>query len=106
MLVITAIVSGPAHAIARRWLAGQLDQPLTAYAGELAEAACAGLSGVPRPAHDQPGGQAGRATCGQVTIELRGPDGEVTRRGEATVLLAAPLCASTVMRQPRDAPAP
>jgi AcrR family transcriptional regulator len=90
MLMITAIVSGPAHAIARRWLAGQVDHPLTAYAGELAAAACAGLSGDSQQVPGEPGAQyAGNAT-GQVTIELRGPAGEVTRRGEATVLLAAP----------------
>jgi AcrR family transcriptional regulator len=91
MLMITAIVSGPAHAIARRWLAGHLDLPLAAYADELAEAACAGLSGHPHQARGPCGADSiAAAASSQVTIELRGPDGEVTRRGEATVLLAAP----------------
>ena len=43
MLVITAIVGGPAHAIARRWLAGKLQQPPTSFVDPLADAACAGL---------------------------------------------------------------
>lgn len=29
MLLTTAIVSGPAHSIAQRWLAGHPDRPLT-----------------------------------------------------------------------------
>jgi AcrR family transcriptional regulator len=44
MLVITAIVTGPAHAIARRWLARQLDAPLRDYVEELSDAACAALA--------------------------------------------------------------
>jgi AcrR family transcriptional regulator len=44
MLVITAIVTGPAHAIARRWLAGQLDTPLRDYVQELSDAARAALA--------------------------------------------------------------
>jgi AcrR family transcriptional regulator len=43
MLLATAIVSGPAHAIAQRWLAGQLQRPPSEYVDELARAACAGL---------------------------------------------------------------
>jgi AcrR family transcriptional regulator len=43
MLVITAIVSGPTHAIARRWLAGQLRDRPTTFVDPLADAACAGL---------------------------------------------------------------
>ncbi len=43
MIVITAIVSGPAHAIARRWLAGQLRDKPTKFVDPLADAACAGL---------------------------------------------------------------
>ncbi len=43
MLVITAIVSGPAHAIARRWLAGQLRDRPSKFVEPLADAACAGL---------------------------------------------------------------
>jgi 2-(1,2-epoxy-1,2-dihydrophenyl)acetyl-CoA isomerase len=43
MLMISALVGGPAHAIARRWLAGQVDGPLTAFTDELADAAHAAL---------------------------------------------------------------
>jgi AcrR family transcriptional regulator len=46
MLLITAIVSGPAQAIARRWLAGQLDRAPTEFVDELADAAVAGLRGA------------------------------------------------------------
>jgi AcrR family transcriptional regulator len=46
MLLVTAIVSGPAHAVARRWLAGQLDRSPTEFVDELADAATAGLSGI------------------------------------------------------------
>jgi AcrR family transcriptional regulator len=45
MLLVTAIVSGPAHSIARRWLAGQLDRPPTTFVDQLADAATAGLRG-------------------------------------------------------------
>jgi AcrR family transcriptional regulator len=45
MLLVTAIVSGPAHVIARRWLAGQLDRPPTTFVDQLADAATAGLRG-------------------------------------------------------------
>ena len=47
MLLVTAIVSGPAHAIARRWLAGQLDRPPSAFLDELSDAAWAALRGKP-----------------------------------------------------------
>jgi AcrR family transcriptional regulator len=43
MLLVTAIVSGPAHSIARRWLAGQLNRPPTTFVDQLADAATAGL---------------------------------------------------------------
>lgn len=46
MLMVNAIVTGPVHSIARRWLAGQLRSPLHAYLDELADAACAALSGT------------------------------------------------------------
>jgi AcrR family transcriptional regulator len=44
MVMLNAIVSGPVHAIARRWLAGQLRSPLSAYLDELADAATAALA--------------------------------------------------------------
>src|SRR5438105_2720089 len=47
MLLRNAVVTGPTHSIARSWLAGQLDSPLRTYVEELADAACAALTGAP-----------------------------------------------------------
>jgi AcrR family transcriptional regulator len=70
MLLISAIVNGPGHAIARRWLAGQL------------EAACAGLSGAPtRTARRTPARQA------HVTLELLDGDGSIVAQGRAAAEL-------------------
>jgi AcrR family transcriptional regulator len=81
MLVITAIVNGPAHAIARRWLAGQVDSLPSTFADELADGACAALRGTRvRPRKLQPlANQRGR-----VTLELVGEDGSVFAHGHAT----------------------
>jgi AcrR family transcriptional regulator len=84
MLVISAIVTGPAHAIAQRWLAGQLDSPPTAFADELADAAWAGLRGKPVR------GRAERVTPadrGRLALELIADDGTVIAHGEATARL-------------------
>jgi AcrR family transcriptional regulator len=84
MLVISAIVGGPAHALARRWLAGHLPAPLTSYTDELADAAWAALRGTqvrsrpPAPAR------------GRVTVELLAGDGTVLAHGQATTPLAGP----------------
>jgi AcrR family transcriptional regulator len=43
IVMITAIVNGPTHALARRWLHGGLDRPLSGYRDELTDAAVAGL---------------------------------------------------------------
>lgn len=48
MLMISAIVTGPAHTIAQRWLAGQLEDPLTGWVDDLTDAACAALRGTRR----------------------------------------------------------
>jgi hypothetical protein len=100
MLLTTAIVSGPAHSIAQRWLAGHLDRPLTSFLDELATAACAGLSGTPAGAG--PAGTAGDSQAagaaapsprrpaparGRVTLELLADDGSVVARGQATAPL-------------------
>jgi AcrR family transcriptional regulator len=86
MVTLTAIVSGPAHAIARRWLAGQVERPPTAFVDELADAAFAGLRGRPVPAAAAvpTGPQVGR-----IRIELALADGTVLARGEAEAELAA-----------------
>lgn len=95
MLVVTAIVNGPAHAIARRWLAGQVHEPLTSYADVLASAACAALSadGAPGEAasalRSRPEPVSPPAGAGRITVELLDADGLVTGRGEATIRLAA-----------------
>jgi AcrR family transcriptional regulator len=101
MLVVTAIVNGPAHAVARRWLAGQVHEPLTSYADVLARAASAALSangaaGADEAAGDGASAPASRpepgsplAGAGRITVELLDADGLVTGRGEATIRLAA-----------------
>ncbi len=79
--MISAIVAGPAHAIARRWLSGQLEPPLTSFVDELADAAWAGLRGTRvRPRAER---QA-QARRGRMKIELIGEDGNVIARGQAT----------------------
>jgi AcrR family transcriptional regulator len=84
MLMLTAIVAGPAHAIAQRWLAGQLSAPLHAYLDELVDAACAGLSGTPARAGRRPGPPVRHA---RLRLELVCDDGEVIADGEATAEL-------------------
>jgi AcrR family transcriptional regulator len=66
MLLITAVVSGPAHAIAQRWLAGQVNRPLTSFVAALTDAAWAGLRGTAtsgtEPDATEPAGAAPDAT--------------------------------------------
>jgi AcrR family transcriptional regulator len=84
MLMLNAIVSGPVHSIARRSLAGHLSSPLRAYEDELADAACAALSGTPasarRPAREL-------ARSGRIRLQLVSEDGSVIADGEATAEL-------------------
>jgi len=91
MLLTTAIVSGPAHSIAQRWLAGHLDRPLTSFLDELTAAACAGLSGA------AVSGTAGRsaparpaAATARVTFDVLADDGTVLAHSQATAPLTAP----------------
>ncbi len=84
MLMINAIVAGPVHAIAQRWLAGQLRSPLSAYLDELADAACAGLSGTSAPSRRRP---RSLARHGRITLELVSDDGSVIADGHATAEL-------------------
>jgi AcrR family transcriptional regulator len=83
-LMITAIVAGPAHAIARRWLAGHLDAPLRSYADELADAACAALTGSPAGARRRP---RSLSRHGRIRLQLLGDDGSVLADAEATAEL-------------------
>lgn len=81
MLVLNAIVTGPTHSIARRWLAGRVTSPLNAYVDGLADAACAALSGTPaRARHAAPP----LARQGRVRLELVSDEGDIVGRGEAT----------------------
>jgi AcrR family transcriptional regulator len=83
MTVVVAIVTGPAHAIAQRWLAGQLPGSLVQYADELIDAAVAGLSGVPSKRsrrHPQP-------TQGRIRIQLLGAEGSIIAEGDAVAEL-------------------
>jgi AcrR family transcriptional regulator len=85
MLVLSALVNGPAHAIARRWLAGQIDALPIDFADELADAACAALRGgrVRTPRRTSPV----RAQSGRMTLQLVAEDGSVLAEGRATAEL-------------------
>jgi hypothetical protein len=88
MLVLTAIVTGPVHAIARRWLAGQVSAPLHSYLDELADAAVAALGTTPTTSRrSSPAPVPPRR--GRVKLELLSEDGSVIAGGEATATLLA-----------------
>jgi AcrR family transcriptional regulator len=87
MLLLNAIVTGPTHAIARRWLAGQVDAPLRDHIDELADAASAALSGTPATMRRAP---APIARQGRVRLELVSDLGDIIGRGEATAEILAP----------------
>jgi AcrR family transcriptional regulator len=84
MLMVSAIVSGPAHAIAQRWLAGQLESALTAFGDELAEAAWAGLRGTHVRLRPR---RRALAQRGRVTLELLRDDGSVVAQGQSVAEL-------------------
>ncbi len=84
MLMLNAIVTGPVHAIARRWLGGQLRSPLHDYLDELADAASAALSGTPASSRRHP---RSLAREGRIRLELISDDGSVIADGEATAEL-------------------
>jgi AcrR family transcriptional regulator len=86
MLMVTAIVSGPAHSIARRWLAGQLSRVPSEHLDELALAAWAGLRGAPPSRVRSP---RERPSVGRVKLELVSGEGDVVARGEASADLMA-----------------
>ncbi len=81
MILLTAIVSGPAHAIARRWLSGQLQRPLTDFIDPLADAAWAGLRGRSAPARPA---EPMAPAIGLVRVEVLSGDGELLAAGELT----------------------
>lgn len=84
MIVLTAIVTGPTHAVARRWLAGQPSRPLHTYLDQLTDAATAALTGTPAAArrhrHTEP-------RTGRLRLQLLSADGSVIAEGDATVEL-------------------
>lgn len=82
MLVLSAIVGGPAHAVARRWLTGQVTGSLVRFTDELADAAWAGLRGTPVRSAVPPEPPADR---GRVTVQLVTGEGQVMAHGQATV---------------------
>jgi AcrR family transcriptional regulator len=84
MLMLTAIVTGPVHAVARRSLAGHLSSPLHAYEDELVDAACAALSGTPASTRRRP---RDLARTGNIRLQLISEDGSVIADGEATAEL-------------------
>jgi hypothetical protein len=94
MLLISAIVNGPAHAIARRWLSGQLESRPSAYVEVLADAAQAALQG--RPVDTAPSPAA--PTHGRVTVELLDEDGAVTARDEHRLALKSQPAATPPRR--------
>jgi hypothetical protein len=79
MVVTVAIVTGPAHTIAQRWLSGQLRAPLVSYADALVDAAVAGLSGIPTPRRRR---VMMPPVNGRVHIQLLGDDGVVVAEGQ------------------------
>lgn len=85
ILMFTAIVTGPGHAIAQRWLAGQIDARPTEFASELAAAAHAAISGMPA-GQRRPAGTA-LPRRGRVELELIGGDGSVLATASSTAEL-------------------
>ena len=88
MVVLNAVLTGPTHAIARRWLAGQVASPLHDYLDELAGAACAALSGRPATVKRTP---VPVARHGRLRLELVSEEGSVIGRGEATAEILTPV---------------
>jgi AcrR family transcriptional regulator len=97
MLLISAIVNGPAHAIARRWLAGQLDSRPSTYVEALADAAEAALRG--RPAHSTP---PPAPSFSRVSVELLDEDGTVTARAEQRLALESQFAATPPRRTRKE----
>jgi AcrR family transcriptional regulator len=84
MLMLTAVVNGPAHAIARRWLTGHLSLPLHSYLDELADAARSALSGNPASARRRLHSVSRHS---RIRVDLLADDGSVIAGGEATAEL-------------------
>jgi AcrR family transcriptional regulator len=78
-VIAVAIVTGPAHAVAQRWLAGQVRTSLLRHADDLINAAVAGISGTPtRRSRPQE-----RPAQSRVRVQLLNNDGSVVAQGDA-----------------------
>lgn len=86
MVLMTALVTGPSHSIAQRWLAGLLDQRPLAFLDELTEAAVAALSG----SSSKRAPTAPAATVAKSRVQLLSDDGLVIAEGESAAPLAPP----------------
>jgi AcrR family transcriptional regulator len=80
MAIVVAVVTGPAHAIAQRWLAGQLRGSLLDYADDLVDAAVAALSNSATKRRRR---QRRLPAEGRVRVQLLTTDGTVIADGEA-----------------------
>ncbi|WP_019926779.1 TetR/AcrR family transcriptional regulator [Nocardia sp. BMG111209] len=85
MTVVVALVTGPAHAIAQQWLAGQLPGSASEFAEHLIAAAVAGLTGTPAAPPSRPGPVEGR-----IRIQLLDADGAVVGEGDGVARLHPP----------------
>ncbi|MGW3545811.1 TetR/AcrR family transcriptional regulator [Nocardia niigatensis] len=83
MIVTVAVVTGPAHAIAQQWLAGQLLGSALDYLDDLVDAAVAGLSGTPAPRREP----TMRPVTGRIRVQLLDSEGVLVAEGEATAAL-------------------
>jgi AcrR family transcriptional regulator len=96
MLVLNAVVSGPTHAIARQWLAGQASEPLRSYVDQLAAAAAAALGGPPAAiARHRDAGRHGR-----MRLQIVADDGSIVAEGEATIDLLPSQAETATSRPP------
>ncbi len=80
LLVLNAVVSGPTHAIARQWLAGQASKPLRSYLDQLTDAVAAALSRPPAAATRHRG--TGRHA--RIWLQIVSDDGSAIGQGMAT----------------------
>ncbi|WP_109526710.1 MULTISPECIES: TetR/AcrR family transcriptional regulator [Nocardia] len=86
MTVMVAVITGPAHAMARQWLADQLPGSLIDYAQDLTDAAVAGLSANAT----EPSGHTARHIEGRVRVQLLDADGAVLAETEVGTTLNPP----------------
>ncbi|WP_174183808.1 TetR/AcrR family transcriptional regulator [Nocardia barduliensis] len=86
MALVAAVVTGPAHALAQQWLAGQLPGSLQAYADDLTAAAVAGLSGSPASRIEN----APYPVVGRIRVELLDAVGSVVGVAEVDAPLDGP----------------